>query len=333
MSFTHKMPFEVIERYSRSWPMYIVQCLLKPLPPELLLNSSKWGVGWKDTNGSPKLTIPPFGLSGCTVVPRVVEGFNVYDFIPGPKSGGIQKNSTTQKKRIYFFAGGAFLAPAGIFHTATCAQLASRIPATIVTLISYPLSPLNSGSSAYATIQNVLQILLAEAQEKGEKAIFIGDSAGGNIVLGLPLASLKDDPNALVPAAIMAISPAVDFNHANPLSKTIEPYDCMLSNKFCKESTRAWRGDWSRDDPRLSPIKADLSPYVKHGVQIHGVIGKYDVLAPDAEAFMRKCKAAGISGKWLLWDKQMHDFALSGLVGLPEGISGLNFIVRTLTEV
>lgn len=328
------MPIEVTEKHYRTWPTWLQQSMLWPFSPSFLLNSSKLGTSYKEVVGSPKLDAPPIGLQGCTIVPRVVDDFHVYDFVPPADVVKANAAGTAQKKKILYLCGGAFQAPAvGLFHWPTCAMMAKTIPNVSVCIVSYPLAPLNSAPTAYGNIQKVMQTLLAESKAKGEKVIYMGDSAGGNLVLGLPLATIKENPNALMPAAIMAVSPAVNFNHRNPKSEEIERYDVMLTNAFCRASTAAWAGDWTFDDPRISPIMADLSQWAKHGVHVHGVIGTYDVLAPDGEEYMKKLQAAGVSGKWLIWDKQMHVFPLSAYLGTPEANVAMKWITTTLSAV
>lgn len=179
-------------------------------------------------------------------------------------------------------------------------------------------------------IQQTYLALLAEAAEQGAQAIVGGDSAGGNLSLGLPLSTLKADPKALYPATILAISPAVEATHDNPDIPKIEPYDPMLTKAYCLDASGKWRGAWPTTDPRLSPLYADLSVFKERNIHVVGVVGKYDVLAPDDLLFVEKSRKAGISCEWLLWNKQMHCFPLAFTFGLPEAVEALNWIVRKL---
>ena len=98
--------------------------------------------------------------------------------------------------------------------------------------------------------------------------------------------------------------------------KAIEKDDPILHIPFVDGSANKWRGDWDAADPRVTPITADLSPLARRGVQVHGVVGRYDISSPDAILFGMKFEKAGVPGEWLDWDKQMHCFPMARSFGL-----------------
>lgn len=319
--------FEIIERDSLSWPTWTRQRVMHLIDWGYLLYGLRWLSGKPDVVGSPELVIPQRELNGFKVTARKVADFNVYDV--SLETPPAEQASSAKPKRLIFFSGGAFREEASPFHWSYLTHYIKRVPGLNATMVSYPLAPKNNAPSAYASIQKASQALLAEAAAKGEHAIFAGDSAGGNLVLSLPL---NAGPDALLPSTIIAISPAVDVSHDNPDIKKIDPFDPMLSEKFIEKASFDWRGDWSVKDPRLSPLFADLTPLIERKVQLYGVIGRYDVLAPDAVLFMEKCKKAGVSGKWLVWDKLEHCFPLSVYFNAAEGVEATNWLIDLVKQ-
>ncbi|OCL14362.1 alpha/beta-hydrolase [Glonium stellatum] len=185
--------------------------------------------------------------------------------------------------------------------------------------------------------------LLAAADNAGEKVILVGDSSGGNIILSLTLEALREDQEKVeeiggtlrgsprpYPTALMVISPSTDLRRTNTTIKTIEPLDPFLTPTFITSTARAWSGDWDPYDSKLSPLQADVSLLTKVGVKVHGIIGGYDILSPDAVKFRDKCAQEGVYGRWLEWDKQMHCFILTWSYGIPEANEAVSWMIDVL---
>lgn len=228
------------------------------------------------------------------------------------------------------------------------ARLATHLHGTIVTLISYPLAPDNPVQVSLPQLKKLYHTLLRQSAEKDERVIIGGDSSGGNIALALTLWALEEsDPDTGVvdaPAAIMAISPSTDLRHEDPEIMTAGKYDPILTFPFIQSTSSAWSTgnldvdqlangtEWSFDDPRVSPILARMELLAQHQIQVHGVVGTYDVLAPEAVRFRDRCREVGVRGKWLHWDGQMHCFPLAFSYGLRESSEAADWIVAVLQQ-
>lgn len=220
--------------------------------------------------------------------------------------------------------------PASSEHWALCAEFASQLPDTTVSIVSYPLAP---NSPAPVTIPHLLRLynhIMRDAQDANENVIFAGDSAGGNIILCLTLLALVEDENAPCPSALLAICPSTDLRRHNPDIQVIAKHDPLLNIPFINRTALNWRGEWEAGDPRISPLLANIEPFVRRSIKIHGVVGRYDILSPDAILFREKCSLAGVQGEWLEWDKQMHCFPLTWGFKLPEGVAAKDWMVDVL---
>jgi len=270
-----------------------------------------------------------------------------------------------KRKQIYYFCGGGWQSPPSKEHWKLCAQLAqagmdSGVETT-VSVVSYPLAPHSPASVTLPVLKRLYYTLLsppppshttnndttvtaAAATDSDTEIILAGDSSGANIALSLTLSILNADARAPAPHALVLLSPPCDLRNTNAAMQDIETHDPVLSVAFVKSTARAWctgvRDDTpaahpqpaiAYDDPRVSPLLADVAVLRTRGVQVHGVVGEYDVLTPDALLFRDKLQREGVRGKWLEWEKQMHCFILAGAgYGLPEGKEAVEWLEGVL---
>ncbi|KAH7141775.1 alpha/beta hydrolase fold-domain-containing protein [Dactylonectria macrodidyma] len=307
---------------------------------------------------STRLTEPRRAKKKCHVHGTELDGVWVYDLTQKTKTSQRGNDKARGHRcRILYFAGGGWQMPPSDSHWAFCTRLACELPNTKVTIVSYPLAPKNPVSVAYPLIGKAYKELMRQSTEAGEVVVVAGDSSGGNLALSLvtwTLLTWKDE-TVKPPAAILAISPTTDLRHEALEIQQVEKVDPILSHSFINSTASTWcpgpiaresseatelagdghhhRWDWSFEDPRVSPILADLGPLVRHGAKIHGVTGSYDVLAPEAVAFREKCKQAGIEGEWLSWHGQMHCFPMAYKFGLKESRQAVEWIIQLLKTV
>lgn len=261
---------------------------------------------------------------------------------------------SNHQQRILYFAGGGWQSTPSNDHWAFCAEMVCRVPSTRVTLLSPPLAPNSPVSKSFPQIEKTFRALLQESAREKESIMVAGDSSGGNICLSLVTWTLLTGLDGVpVPKALMAICPTTDLHHSLPEIKEVDKYDPILTHSYTNSTASKWspgpvadtppvtdtpviikdprvKFDWSYDDPRCSPIRADLTPIVAHGVKIHGVTGSYDVLGPDAVAFREQCRKRGVEGEWLEWQGQMHCWPLAFKYGLSESREAVDWIIDVL---
>lgn len=314
---------KVTYRDDRSIPMLLLQNFIRPFNSTIVKSRSVRPAG------SQQLEPSSVVKKKIDATERVVEDMYLYDIIPKAAS---QSNGEKQppRKRLYYFAGGAWQMTPSSQHWAFVAELATQLTDTLVTLVSYPLAPKSPAPVAFPAMMKLYRRLMADAAAANDEAILVGDSAGGNIILSLVANDLMENPDAPCPKTVLAISPSTDMRRENEAIKTVEKHDPILRIPYIKNSAKTWCGDWDPSDTRVSPLLADLAPIARRGIQIHGVTGLYDILSPDGILFREKCKEAGIHGEWLEWNKQMHVFPLTFPYKLPEGTAALEWILDVL---
>ncbi|KAF2646669.1 alpha/beta-hydrolase [Massarina eburnea CBS 473.64] len=284
----------------------------------------------KQPEGAVKLTPP---RSKCNIDHRSVCDIHVYDIC--------SKTAVAAecKKHIYYFCGGGWQSPPSGQHWQLCACLAIDVPGTIVSLVAYPLAPRNPAPKTVPWLLRFYREVMRVAEEKGEKVILAGDSSGGNIALCLALEALHEDAESENvaegktnphPIALLAICPSTDMTRSNPDIENLAKVDPILTPSFVRSTASRWTGGWDPSDRRISPVNADISLLVQNNIHVHGITAGYDVLSPDAIIFRGLCAEAGVEGKWLHWEKQMHCFVLTAGYWVPEAKEAVNWAIETL---
>ncbi|TDZ68448.1 hypothetical protein CTRI78_v002159 [Colletotrichum trifolii] len=340
----------VHERNERHLLTRVVHAVLKPWKPKLMKPKHIPG-------DATKLKATKRTLKICDVVESQVEGVWTYNLQRKPPVQPEKPADDTHHRRIIYFGGGGWQMPPTEHHWAFCAELTRRLPSTRATIVSCPLAPKSPVSVAFPQIERVYKKLLTEATKRGENVIVAGDSSGGNIALCLVTWTLRfqEHERSKPPVAVLAISPTVDLRHRLEAVEHADKLDPIHTHESIRQTARAWcpgavdrqladgespsrpssgvdDSGWSFEDPRVSPVQADLSHLVRHGVNVHGLTGSYDVLAPEAVIFRNKCKEQGVTGQWLSWDGQMHCFPLTFRYGLKESKEAMDWIVGVLEQ-
>lgn len=189
-------------------------------------------------------------------------------------------------------------------------ELAISTPA-IVTLVSYPLAPNSPAKDSIPLLAKAYNELLRQSEANNEIVTLMGVSAGGNVAICLVLYVLGSASDAPAPYSIFVMSPCADCRNDNPEMKNVDRRDPLLDSQYTGEVAAAWTDGVSRSNPMVSPVLANLSLLRYRNVRLDGIVGTWDVLAPDALILMERAQAADILGSWLVWEGQMHCWPLT----------------------
>ena len=174
--------------------------------------------------------------------------------------------------------------------------------------VDYRHAPVYRYPAALEDAATFYQGLLARGTRPSDIIIF-GDSAGGNLAVALAL-HLRDK-GLPQPAALILLSPWADFEHKDGTSRT----ENFTKDKVLGEGTPfaphlrktpPYAGSLPLDDPRLSPIHADLSGLPPMLIQTGG----YDLLLTENEQLAEKAKADGTSVTFTVYPEMPHVFPL-----------------------
>ena len=150
---------------------------------------------------------------------------------------------------------------------------------------------------------------------RGARAIALsGDSAGGNLALGL-LQQLAQRPPAERPVGTAVLSPVTDLAMTGASWETRAAADPFFIREQAEELVRAYLGGRNPRLPMASPLFGDLAGLPP--IRIH--VGDDEVLLDDSLRYAARAIAAGVDLKVDVWEGMPHGFV--GNVGRLDAAS------------
>lgn len=203
--------------------------------------------------------------------------------------------------------GGGYVLGMSNRHRLLGLKQAALTKASEVYYVNYRLVPEYVYPAALEDAVTVYQGLLARGI-KAQDIIVVGDSAGGNLALALSL-YLKEHDIAQ-PAVLILESPWANLEHKEGTSRyTNDDKDQTLGkgtllNGAVKNPVYA--GKMALNDPRLSPIYADLTGLPPMLIQAGG----NEIFLTECQELAAKAAEDGVDVTLTVYPGQPHDFAL-----------------------
>ena len=184
---------------------------------------------------------------------------------------------------LLYLHGGGFVGCSPLSHRSLTAALA--LHGLRVFVPGYRLAPEHPFPAAPQDVQDVWQALRAEVPGR---LVVAGDSAGGNLALGLML-TLRDAGQALPDAAVL-FSPSTDLTGGSPSLVTNADRDPMYRGQDLDHLAEAYMAGGDRTQPLASPLFGDLQGLPPLMIQV----GESEVLRDDSIRLADKARAAGV---------------------------------------
>jgi acetyl esterase/lipase len=198
-----------------------------------------------------------------------------------------------------YLHGGAYLIGSPATHRAITAALAKRGKLAVCAL-DYRLAPEHRYPAALEDSVAAYQALLA-AGYLAEQIAIGGDSAGGNLAL---ITALRLQALGLpAPRALVCFSPVTDFS----VTQLYKPPagDPLLNPAWLEQAVKLYcPADMPPQDPRLSPVYADLSALPPTLIQV----GSDELLLNDSLRFAERAKVAGVKLQLEVYPGLWHVF-------------------------
>jgi monoterpene epsilon-lactone hydrolase len=161
-------------------------------------------------------------------------------------------------------------------------------------------------------VEKAYHWLLAQGT-RPEHIASISHSIGGNFAVSLAV-TLREK-GALLPAAILSVSPWYDMEMKNETLESNAVTDALLSRSALEMFREAWIGGTgvARNDPQVNMLYADLSGLPPTMVYY----GAYEMLVGEAIEFVKRAKDAGVDVSLHSLPEGQHNF-IFGAGRLPE---------------
>jgi len=228
------------------------------------------------------------------------------------------RNNRTMSKIMYFH-GGAYLHQPRILHWRFLNKIAKDTAAQIWVPI-YPKIPFHNAKEAYKVLMKLYAVFAETVKE--EKIIFMGDSSGGGLVLGMAQQIRNRDIKQ--PAELIMISPWLDVTVSSPYVKDIERRDSMLSSNGLRICGEYWAGRKSKKDPMVSPLYGDIRGLGRMTV----FTGTHDILYIDSYQLYKKAKQYYIAIDYIKKKYMGHIYPLWPIPEAREAIQKIESIIE-----
>lgn len=250
------------------------------------------------------------------------------------------------RRRTLYLHGGGFVIGSPRSHRTLTTRF-SALTGGAVLALDYRLQPEHARRAAIEDCRRAWRWMLAHgpgpagepsAQPAPAQRLFLaGDSAGGNLALGL-LAWLRDarpnEPALRLPDAVVALSPFTDSCLAGPSLRHNRQRDVMLGPMLGQlVRLPGWQlraMTWLHTrihpaDPRISPLRGAL-----HGLPpVLLQASESEMLLDDARRYANRARAAGSPVRLQTWQHTMHAWQIYN-PELPEAEEALAEVGRFL---
>jgi acetyl esterase/lipase len=197
---------------------------------------------------------------------------------------------------LFCIHGGGFVFPLYNPERFTTAYLA-RLAGACAVLIDYRLAPEFPFPAAVEDSVKAYRWLITEEGILPEHVVFMGESAGGNLVVTTLLA-LREAGDPL-PAGAVSVCPVFDLAGSDNFYTQDDP---MSHPDFVMRQLNAYRGTADPQMPLLSPVYADLHGLPPLLVQV----GEAELFRSGVETFAERAGQAGVRVTLHIWPGMWH---------------------------
>jgi epsilon-lactone hydrolase len=215
---------------------------------------------------------------------------------------------------VFHCHGGGFVScPLDDYHFYG-AMLAEQLDARVV-LADYRLAPEHPFPAAQRDCAAAYRGLLSEGIDPAH-VVVSGDSCGGLLAIGAVLAAR--DEGLAPPACFVSISGWFDLSVPDTVDGTGSGRDPFLTAAWVRNRGREYAGgEVALDDPRLSPVHADLAGLPP----LYLPVGQHDTLRHGTVAFAVAAMDAGVAVTVESWPGMVHGWQGLVAAGVPEAVA------------
>ncbi len=254
------------------------------------------------------------------VIDKVKFGISIREETSRALQAFIYNDQDAPKQTVFYFHGGAYVNQPNNQQLTMSARTAKETGAEVVLMV-YPKIPVYTCQEAYdVCIDYYLDYI--QKNDCG-KIVFMGDSAGGGLALGI--AEVLKEAGEKGPEEIILISPWADASMSNPDIDKYLDVDPMLGKDGLAKMGNVWAGDLDVKDPKVSPIYGDL----KGLCPVLLTNGTWEVLYPDTLLLKEKLDDAGVECRYIEKDRMIHCYPI---IPIPEAKDTLSIIWEVITK-
>ena len=212
---------------------------------------------------------------------------------------------------LLYFHGGGYCSGSIVSHRRLVTE-AGRAAQSRTLAIDYRLAPEHPYPAALEDALAAWRFLRRQGMAANRIAVG-GDSAGGNLTLGL-ISRLRTAGEGL-PACAWLLSPWTDLTMSGSTLATKDTVDPLIHKAYLAELADAYAPlPIDRRDPLVSPLFADLAGFPPVLIQV----GSAETLLSDATRLAEAAGAADVDVTLQVWPHMIHAWPLWN-AGLEDG--------------
>jgi acetyl esterase/lipase len=213
--------------------------------------------------------------------------------------------NSTDKLAILYLHGGAFVLPASPPLQLEFLGRLCRDMDAVGFMPDYRLAPTHPFPAALDDCERAYRGLL-ESGFAPERIAVIGESAGGNLVLGLLQRARKG--GLPMPACAVPVSPVTDMGrvHAPPSRVANAKRDALLTPLTTIHVIESYAPGQDASNPEISPLYADFTGFPP----LYFIVGESEVLRDDSVLAAECARAAGVKTQLDVWPVLPHAFPI-----------------------
>jgi monoterpene epsilon-lactone hydrolase len=224
-----------------------------------------------------------------------------------------------QGRCILYAYGGGYVSGSTSEDQLITAPLAQQSDRRII-MVEYRLSPEHPYPLPQQDMRQVYSALLD--QYGASRLIVSGESAGGNLALGLM--QYARDNGLPLPRCAVLFSPWCDLANQGDSHAFNDARDPTLNNAWVDIAASLHADDCPLDDPQLSPIHGDM-----HGLPPCIITtGSRDLLLSQCLRLAARLRAAGVECDLRVWDGLWHVFEFYPIAEAQLSIAEIAAFIR-----
>ena len=213
----------------------------------------------------------------------------------------ISTPATSSNCMILYLHGGGYFSGSRQTHRRVASDLADAAQAPVL-LIDYRLAPESPFPAALEDGLKAYDWLRKQSNLVSTQIALAGDSAGGNLALGIML-SLQKTPE-LLPACALLMSPLTDMERKGLTLQTKAETDPIVSPELLDMVANWYLPEGNFFDPIVSPLHADLSNFPP--LLIH--VGSQEILLDDSLRLASQAALHNVAVELKVWPELIHCF-------------------------
>ena len=229
-------------------------------------------------------------------------------------------NKSNHNTQIIYIHGGGYVLGINDGHVNLAKYFVNEADVTIH-MPDYPLAPHHQYNETYEKMIALYESILQGTSP--DNIIFMGDSAGGGLSLGI--SQYLKELDLPQPSQIILLSPWLDITMENPDALKYDKNDVILGIPGLLEFGKVWAGDADPQNYMLSPINGPL----EGTAPITMIGGTYEVFYPDFIKLTEKANSSNINITFYEYNKMLHVFPL---FGMPESDDARLKIVQKIKQ-